>query len=309
MELKQLQLFVAVAEDLHFGRAAARMYIAQPALSQHIRKLERELGVELFDRRGRNVKLTAPGRAFLGEAKRVIDQSERAATVARRAGDGEHGVLTIGYYPAIAASTVPLIVAPYLDRATGMSLNLVADNPQALNDALLRGDMDVAVTSGPIYRAGMVSLSLRHSSLAVVLPLGHPLASSAEVDLADLEDEPLVLASRSADPQLFDQVTAACHSAGFNARTAHVVKSPELVLPSVVCGLGIGIVPDTVVASWGSHSLASRPLVGQHSLDVVMVRRVERSERPVLEFWEFVEELALSFGVEEPAPADEAAGV
>ena len=291
MELKQLQLFVAVAEDLHFGRAAERMYIAQPALSQHIRRLERELGVELFDRRGRNVKLTAPGRAFVAEARRVVEQSERAATVARRAGEGSAGVLTLGYYPAVAASVVPFLVQPYLDRSPGMSVHLVADGPQALNDALIRGDMDLAVTSGPVLRSGMVTATLQYSSLVVTMPADHPLSAHETIDLALLEDEPLVMTSRTADPQLFDSVIGACHSAGFNARTAHVVKSPELTLPAVVCGLGLGIVPSTVVESWGTGSVVARPIEAGPSTDVLLARRVDRSEPSVLDFWSFVEDV------------------
>lgn len=289
MELKQLQLFVAVAEDLHFGRAAERMFIAQPALSQHIRRLERELGVELFDRRGRNVKLTDPGRAFLGEARRVVAQSERAASVAQRAGAGREGVLTLGYYPAVAASTIPYIVQPYLDHQPGMTIHLVADGPQAINDALIRGDMDVAVTSGPIVRSGMVTKTVQYSHLAVVAPPHHEvMQSTGPIDLALLEETPLILAGRSADPELFDSVVAACHTAGFNARTAHVVKSPELVLPAVVCGLGLGIVPMTVVDSWGTGSIVARPVAEGPSTDVLLARRVDRSEEPVLDFWDFV---------------------
>ncbi len=291
MELKQLQLFVAVAEDLHFGRAAERMYIAQPALSQHIRRLERELGVELFDRRGRNVKLTAPGRAFLGEARRVVAQSERAATVARRAGDGSEGVLTLGYYPAVAASVVPEIVQPFLDHAPGMSIHLIADGPQALNDGLVRGDLDLAVTSGPILRPGMATQVLQHSHLAVVMPVEHPLTEQYEIDLTQLEDLPLVTTARTADPQLFDSVVSACHAAGFSARTAHVVKSPELVLPAVVCGLGLGIVPASVIESWATGSVTSRPIKEGPATDVVLARRVDRSESTVLDFWNFVEDV------------------
>lgn len=302
MEIKQLQLFVAVAEDLHFGRAAERMFIAQPALSQHVRRLERELGVELFDRRGRNIKLTAPGRAFLGEARRVVRQSERAAGVARRAGEGSEGVLSIGYYPGIAAHAVPQIVQPFLDQAEGMSIHLVADGRQALDDALLRGDMDLAVTSGPVLRSGMVSLTLRQSHLVVVMPTDHPLSCQDEVDFASLEDVPLVMNSRMSDPQLFDSVVSACHNAGFNARTAHVVKSPELVLPAVVCGLGLGIVPSTVMQSWGNASVVSRPIANGPSTDIVLVRRVDRSESAVLDFWSFVEEELLK---QEMLAADE----
>ena len=292
MELKQLQLFVAVAEDLHFGRAAERMFIAQPALSQHIRRLERELGVELFDRRGRNVKLTDPGRAFLSEARRVVAQSERAASVAKRAGAGSEGVLTLGYYPAVAASAIPHIVQPYLDHKPGMTIHLVADGPQAINDALIRGDMDLAVTSGPIVRTGMVTKTVQSSQLAVVLPAHHDLATEdGPIDLGLLEDTPLVLAGRSADPELFDSIVGACHNAGFNARTAHVVKSPELVLPAVVCGLGLGIVPMTVVESWANGSIVARAVANGPATDVLLARRVDRSESTVLDFWDFVGEI------------------
>ena len=299
MELKQLNFFLAVAEDLHFGRAAERMYIAQPALSQHVRRLERELGVELFDRRGRNVRLTAAGKAFVDEARRVVEQSERAASVARRASDGITGTLNIGYYPAMSASIAPGLVQRFLESTDDLSVQLSADNPAGLEEAIFRGDVDLALTTGPVSRAGLESIVVAASPIAAVVMDDHPFARRRFIEPADLREEPLIMAARNSDQRLFDSIVAACHAADFNAQAAHTVEGPELVLPAVLCGLGVGVIPTSSFNGF-AHGRASAVVIGGvPPIEVVLARRIDRTEPSVMAFWDS----ALSY-VESAPPID-----
>lgn len=286
VELKQLNFFLAVAEDLHFGRAAERMFIAQPALSQHVRRLERELGVELFDRRGRNVRLTAAGRAFVDEARRVVEQSERAATVARRASDGITGTLRIGYYPAMAASIAPALVQTFLESNDDLTVQLSADVPSGLEEAIFRGEVDLALTTGPVTRAGLEPLVVASTPISVVVMDDHPFAQRRYIEAADLEGEALILTGRTADQRLFDSIVSACHQAGFNAQAAHMVESPELVLPAVMCGLGVGVVPSSSFNGFGQGRAVAVPIAGMAPIEVVLVRRIDRTDPSVMLFWD-----------------------
>lgn len=286
MELKQLNFFLAVAEDLHFGRAAERMYIAQPALSQHVRRLERELGVELFDRRGRNVRLTAAGRAFVDEARRVVEQSERAASVARRASDGITGTLSVGYYPAMSAAIAPGMIQSFLESSTDLTVQLSADSPSALEEAIFRGEIDLALTTGPVSRSGLESLSVAASPVAAVVLADHHFADRRFVEPDDLDGEPLIMAGRNSDQRLFDSIAAACHHAGFSVRAAHMVESAELVMPAVLCGLGVGLIPLSSFENYANNVATAVTLVDVPAMEVVLLRRIDRTEPSVLAFWE-----------------------
>lgn len=286
MELKQLNFFLAVAEDLHFGRAAERMYIAQPALSQHVRRLERELGVELFDRRGRNVRLTAAGQAFVDEARRVVEQSERAASVARRASDGITGTLSVGYYPAMSASIAPGMIQSFLESSSDLTVQLSADSPSALEESIFRGEIDLALTTGPVSRAGLESMSVAVSPVAAVVLDKHFFADRRFIEPADLDGESLIMAGRGSDQRLFDSIAAACQQAGFSVRAAHMVESAELVMPAVLCGLGVGLIPQSAFSSFANAGAKAITVAGVAPMEVVLLRRIDRTEPSVLAFWD-----------------------
>ena len=288
MELKQLNLFLAVAEDLHFGRAAERMQIAQPALSQHVRRLERELGVELFDRAGRSVRLTGAGKAFVVEARRVVEQSERAATIARRASEGMTGMLNIGYYPALAATLAPDLIQTFLEQSPNVAVQLITDGPSGLDEALARGDIDLAISSGPPSADTTEALRIASSPVAAVVPADHPVAGERFVAASDLEGESLVLTSRSTDQRLFDTIVSACHRAGFNAIADHIVDAPELVVPAVQCGLGVGLVPMTTLDAVPAGRGSGTPVAGIPPVEIFLVRRIDRLGAAASAFWDMV---------------------
>ena len=187
MELRHLRYFVAVAEELHFSRAAARLHIAQPPLSQQIRHLERELGVALFNRTRRHVELTAAGRAFLDESRRVLLQAERAARIAQRAGRGEIGQLAVAFVPSADLDLLPRVLRAWSARFPDVELDLQALLPVAQLEALAGGRIQVGLVRLPVTAGSEVIVECIESEpLVAALPLRHRLAKRARVRVADL---------------------------------------------------------------------------------------------------------------------------
>jgi len=192
VELRQLSSFVAVAEELHFRRAAERLHLAQPSVSQHIRGLEAELGVELFERNRRGAALTAAGDALLPEARDLLAHAEGAAAIARSTGIGERGRLRLSLTRSLTGGIAGAIVAAYRKRYPEVELELSVGNTMLHIEQLLEGDIDVGFVRPPLEQPGLEELVLGREPMVCVLPKGHPLAKRGRVRPADLHDEPLV---------------------------------------------------------------------------------------------------------------------
>jgi DNA-binding transcriptional LysR family regulator len=245
MELRHLRYFVAVAEELHFGRAATRLGIAQPPLSQQIRQLEQELGAALFTRTKRRVELTPAGRAFLEHSRQILAETERAKRVARRAGRGEIGRLAIGFVSSADLDVLPRALRVWHERFPDVEVELHALLTAAQVDALLRGRLDVGFIRLPIDQTSLVVESIRREPLVVALPERHPLARAARVRLADLASETMLLFARHTAPGYFDVFIGACRRAGFTPR----VLSPgsmQTNLALVSAGLGVSLMPASI---------------------------------------------------------------
>jgi DNA-binding transcriptional LysR family regulator len=192
VELRQLTSFVAVAEELHFRRAAERLHLAQPSVSQHIRGLEAELGVRLFERNRRGAALTAAGDALLPEARDLLARAEGAAAIARSTGIGERGRLRLSLTRSLTGGIAGAIVAAYRQRYPEVELELSVGNTMLHVEQLLEGDIDVGFVRPPLEQPGLDELVLGREPMVCVLPKGHPLAKRGRVRSADLRDEPLV---------------------------------------------------------------------------------------------------------------------
>lgn len=192
VELRQLTSFVAVAEELHFRRAAERLHLAQPSVSQHIRGLEAELGVRLFERNRRGAALTAAGDALLPEARDLLARAEGAAAIARSTGIGERGRLRLSLTRSLTGGIAGAIVAAYRQRYPEVELELSVGNTMLHVEQLLEGDIDVGFVRPPLEQPGLDELVLGREPMVCVLPKGHPLAHHGRVRSADLRDEPLV---------------------------------------------------------------------------------------------------------------------
>jgi DNA-binding transcriptional LysR family regulator len=264
VELRHLRYFVAVAEELHFGRAAARLHIAQPPLSRQIRDLERDVGVELFARGTRGVELTAAGRAFLVEVRQVLAQAERALRAAQRAARGESGRLRVGFVEAATYSgTLAEVLAFFRQHLPEVSLGLFELDSLEQAEALREGRIDVGIVHSPppdAHRWLRVERVLE-DALVAALPRAHPLAARGPLALADLAAEPFVFFPRFTGPVLYDHVIASCRSAGFSPRVVQEAAGWSTLAALVAAGVGVSFAPLSV-AQVERPGVAYRPVRG-----------------------------------------------
>lgn len=209
MELRQLEVFLAIAEELHFGRAAARLHLAQPSLSQQLSRLERELGVRLVARTSHQVRLTAAGQAFRPEASRVVDAADRARRTAIAAGAGQIGQVRVGFnYPA-GRRILPSTLSRLRERHPGISTSLRESRTGPQLDALDANELDVGFVYGPPDRAALASRPVMRASLAALVSVEHPLGDRDEVSFAELASHPCVLFRREQSPAMYDTLMTA----------------------------------------------------------------------------------------------------
>jgi DNA-binding transcriptional LysR family regulator len=246
MELRHLRYFVAVAEELHFGRAAARLGIAQPPLSQQIRQLEGELDVQLFARGGRRVDLTAAGRVYLAEAREILQRVARAGVAARRAARGETGTLAVGVVPSATYGLMPRVFRTFRERNPDVALSVAVMVTGTQVEAIRAGTLQLGFARPPFGDETLVAETVYEEPVTVVLPTGHPLAARRSLPLAALAAEPFVLFPRDLRPGWYDFVLGACRDAGFQPVVAE--EAPELAtaMALVAAGIGVTLVPASV---------------------------------------------------------------
>ena len=243
VELRHLRYFVAVAEVLHFGRAAAKLHIAQPSLSHQIRQLEAELQTTLLRRTKRRVQLTEAGRVFLQEARDILAHADLAAARARRASLGEVGTLRIGFAYWIDPTNVIAAVRSFNSRNRAIQVELCTMSAPLQAVALRDERLEVGFVRPPISESTLSSEILLSEPFIVALPANHRLAMSEPVPLPALADESFVLVSRATGPTFYDLVLKICRDAGFAPHAPHEADQPQMVLGLVAAGMGISLVP------------------------------------------------------------------
>ncbi|MEU2096560.1 MULTISPECIES: LysR family transcriptional regulator [Streptomyces] len=262
MELRHLNAFLAVAEELHFGRAAKRLQMAQPPLSQQIRQLEKELGVQLFHRNTRSVRLTSAGETFLEPARTVLDDLDTAVRAARSAGIGEYGRVTIGFAGASSHKTLPRLTRAV--RAAHPGLELVMTGQTYANTALSRvadGSLDLGFVRLPVARPGVAHRVIDEEELVCALPSDHPLARRETVPLDVLAGEPFVSFPANSGSTVRDAMTEACENAGFTPRIVQEAPDSYTILALVAAGVGVTLTV-TSVQHIQQNGLVYRPLAG-----------------------------------------------
>lgn len=279
--LRQLRYFVAVAEELHFGRAAERVGIAQPPLTQQIQKLESLMGCRLF-RRGRRTELTEAGVALLEEARRILPQVEHAVERTRRAGRGESGELRLGAPPSIMLSALPAVIRKYRERFPAVQLTLRELSTSAIEEALGRGEIDLGFLRETRPALPLVPKILFEEELVAVLPAKHPLSDRQTLALGALRAEPFVFFPRRLGGAFYDRLLSFCAGAGFVPR----IVQEATQWPSVVClveaGLGVSLAPGCVQRfRW--KGVVYRPLRGLHTV-VSACWRADRESATASEF-------------------------
>jgi DNA-binding transcriptional LysR family regulator len=239
MELRQLRYFVMVAEELHFGRAAERLHIAQPALSQQIQTLEGAIGVQLLRRTKRHVELTDAGRLFLEQARLTVMQAEQTAQVAAQASRGAIGRLALGFTEMTLYSVMPAIARAYRARYPEVDLTLYEMCTEEQVRALQSGHIQVGLLHPPL-RANDIHISpIFCEPLIVALPDEHALAHLPDVAPAQLAEDMFILFPRDDGPCLYDQIISMCRQAGFSPRIAYETPLPQTKIGLVAVGVGI----------------------------------------------------------------------
>lgn len=263
MELRHVRYFVALAEELNFTRAAARLGIGQPPLSQQIRDLEKEIGYPLFLRRPHGAELTEAGRAFLAEARLILDQAERAKEAARRAGGGHVGALRVGFtssanfHPAVTEA-----FAVFHWKYPDASLIVEESHSARLAERLLHSELDAAfVRPGNVATEGLDLLPLGAEPLILALPAGHRLAAQARVPVAALAGEPFVIFSQGIGRTFLGLIREACAQEGFEPTIGQETPHIVAMINMVAAGLGVAMAPGSI-AQLAVHGVVYRPLDG-----------------------------------------------
>ncbi|MGH9552255.1 MAG: LysR substrate-binding domain-containing protein, partial [Terriglobales bacterium] len=247
VELRHLRYFVVLAEELHFSRAAQRLHIAQPGLTQQIKALEEELGVTLLDRNRRRVELTEAGTTLLDEGRRLLAQVDRAVSLTRRAGTGEIGRLTIGAAESAVFDILPSLLREYRKRYPLVDLQ-VREMPSPAQTAALRSaEIDVGFVRTPVDTEGLIAMTIRAESVGIFVPEAHPLSSSSEIRLEAMFEDPLVIHPGFPRPSWADFCIGLCRTAGFEPIIGQEANESAAAVCFVAAGLGFTLVPESLV--------------------------------------------------------------
>ncbi|MER8403820.1 LysR family transcriptional regulator [Mesorhizobium sp. M0185] len=290
MNHKLMQSFMAVAEELHFGRAAARLHISQPPLTKQIQQLEQAMGVRLLERTKRKVELTAAGRVFLDEVRAVLHQTEQAVELARKADRGETGHLAVGFIDAAIYSVVPSVVQRFTKRYPEVELSLTDLRIPNQVRAVAERQLDIGFVHPPVVHEALRVESILVEPLIVALPETHRLASEAEVALADLASEALIQFPRSINPSLYDEIVGLCRSSGFSPRIVREATPKQTIIGLVSVGLGVSLLP-ACLQNLRRHGVVYRPIQGRTlSIDTSIIYRHEQPSPVLKAFLDIVRE-------------------
>jgi DNA-binding transcriptional LysR family regulator len=282
MELRHLRSFVALAEERHFGRAADRLHIAQPALSQQVKQLEREFGVELVSRTTRRVELTGAGLRFAEHARAVLGSVERAATDMSLVASGHAGRVSVGFIGTATYDLLPQATREVRRLLPDVRLELHGEllSP-ALLDGLLDGTYDLVVLRPDgVVRAELDVRVLRAERLIAVLPDWHELADRASIDLAELAGDPFVMHFSGHRSSMHEHVLAACAAAGFQPASIMEVGETATLVVFVAAGLGVALVPEAV-RSLDLEGVEYVPINHAPTIDLAIATRAGESSPAV----------------------------
>jgi DNA-binding transcriptional LysR family regulator len=244
--LRQLRYFVAVAEELHFGRAAERLHVSQPPLSKQIQLLEARIGVRLLDRNRRRVLLTPEGEHFLADARGLLDRLDRAVERVRLVAAGETGELRLGFVGSSAIDLVPALTRRFHEDHPNVRLTLREMTTVDALEALVADELDAALVRDPPDRQGVRTRTIRDEPFVVALPVGHRFAERDRISLVDLRAIPLVLHPRALSPRFADHLVALCREAGFTPLVAQEAVHLHTHLSLVAAGVGASLLPRVV---------------------------------------------------------------
>jgi DNA-binding transcriptional LysR family regulator len=243
MEFKQITTFLTLAECLHFGHAATQLGIAQPHVSRRIKQLEEDLGVSLFHRNKRNVKLTEAGTVFLGRARRMVDDAEIARRHTRDSALGRRGLLDVSLIASAMLGALPAILSDFRERYPDVHLSFKELGTASQFEALANENVDVAFVHPPPRAAKTFDrIDLEKEPLVAVLPSSHRLAGRRRIALFELAEDPWVMFPRESSTPIYDRMIALCHKAGFSPHIVQVAGPVPTRLGLVAAGFGVHLV-------------------------------------------------------------------
>ena len=257
MELRHFRYFVALAEELHFGRAAQRLHISQPPLSQQIAALEKEIGVPLLRRTSRVVELTEAGKRFLEEARETLAQANNSVALARRAAKGEIGRLHVGFVPI--CGVIPVAIRRFMRRFPEVRVTLRGMASSEQLDSVLHGRLDLGFVHCPISSTGLSCETVETHTLVAAVPTRHRLSTHRTIEWSALEGEPLIGFPRASAPAAYEVLMGRLRDAGLDPTVVHETDSLLARLRMVGAGLGISLVP-SYAARFHRPGVSLRPL-------------------------------------------------
>ncbi|GIF24026.1 DNA-binding transcriptional LysR family regulator [Actinoplanes tereljensis] len=291
--LIRLRYYLVVAEERHFGRAAARLNMAQPPLSQAIRRLESELGVELLHRTTRRVELTDAGRAYQTRVRAILADLDDAGHEARRVAAGAVGHLAIGCVGSVTYSLLPALSRHLAVELPGVDFSFRGEMlaPDQI-EALRSGEIDLALLRPPVADSSLSVIPLRRDRLVVALPAGHVLTKKRPLKIADLRDSPLIVHSADRRSVMYDLVLGLFREAGLDPRIRHEVGETSTLITLVAGGLGVAVVPEPVTAL-ALDGVAYRPLTHPDAgIDLALAHGAGRAEAHLTRTIALIKELA-----------------
>lgn len=281
MELKHLTSFAAVADRLSFVRAAGDLHLSQPALTAQIKHLEEELGVQLFIRNRRTVRLTEAGTLFLIEARATLSRAALAVERVQKAARGEIGRLTIGFVSSAALAIVPGIVIAFRKKNPGVTLDLINLRTASQVKGLLDKSIDIGFLRLPLSHEDLKITVIHREPFVVVLPRGHRLARERQMRIAQLRDEPFVAYGRQWAPGFFDSVVQLCTREGFSPNIVQETGEMYTAIALVAAGAGIAILPRSVVLAQ-STKVMMKPLPRSSGISEIAIAVRANDQSPLV---------------------------
>lgn len=280
VELRLLRYVIAVAEELHFGRAAKRLHLSAPALSKQIKDLEGVLGYLMFERKTREVVLTPAGTAFIAEARLALVHVERAMERGYAASRGDSGVLSIGYSPWFRPSLLVALQSAFAQRVPGTKLALHSAYSTIQTEMLLKGTLEAGIIDLPADGEGLETHCVWHDELVVALRENHPLAANSAIDWQNLANEPTIWIAKAFHPALHQYFLESCQRFGYWPRIVHEINTVSELLDLVAAEEGIGFVKKSCTERIRELGVVFRELSGPKLFfdTGVAYRRDNRSE-------------------------------
>lgn len=291
IELRQLEYFLAVSKELHFTKAAEKLNISQPSLSQQIRALEHEVGIPLFDRIGKKISLTKAGRILLSHGKAIFHEVEQARSAIQDLNGLQHGSLTIGSLLTVVNYLLPPAILDFNKQYPNIELSVLGLRTGEILEKLLQNELDIGITFLPVQDKEIISIPLYKSELTLVVPTGHQLTERDHVSIAELQNYPLILLPKNFF--LTELITSHCQKFNFTPKPILEISTMESLVQMVSRDMGITVLPKPYIDFLQSEHIQSIKIENPTpTIDIGLIYRKDKYMCATTR--EFIEQLKLT---------------